>query len=113
MFTTYVSEWLTYILVESSTGTRPSVTGMSNVTRTSAVRWVTTRELPLGCIKAARYTALAPMIRVRETIKMKILDLDILLAASLIIPFLKVNRAIVICLRINIFFVKTIFMSFV
>ena len=41
----------------SSTGTRPSVNILSDVTRTSAVRWVTTREIPLGCIKATWYTA--------------------------------------------------------
>ena len=56
-FTTYVAVWLPDILVESSTGTRPSVTGLSDVTWTPAVRLVTTRELPLGCIKAKRYTA--------------------------------------------------------
>ena len=33
----YVAEWLPDILVESSTGIRPSVTGLSNVTQTSAV----------------------------------------------------------------------------
>ena len=37
MFTTYVAAWMPDILVESSTGNRPSVTGMSGVTRTSAV----------------------------------------------------------------------------
>ena len=68
-FTTYVAAWLPDILVESSTGTRPSVTGLSDINRTSAVKWVTTRELTLGCFKATRYTALAPMIRVREIIK--------------------------------------------
>ena len=51
----YVAAWLSDILVESSTGTRPSVNGLSEFTRTSAVRWVTTREIPLGCFKAARY----------------------------------------------------------
>ena len=39
--------WLPGILVESSTGTRPSVTGLLDVTRMSAVRLVTTRELTL------------------------------------------------------------------
>ena len=53
-----VAGWLTDILVESSTGTRPSVTGLSDVTRMSIVQWVTTREIPLGCIKATRYTAI-------------------------------------------------------
>ena len=56
-FTTYVAAWLTDILVESSTGTRHSVTGLSNVTQTPVVQWVTNRELPLDCIKATRYTA--------------------------------------------------------
>ena len=36
-FTTYVAEWLPDILVESSTATRPSVTGLYDVTQTSAV----------------------------------------------------------------------------
>ena len=31
MFTTHVAAWLLDILVDSSTGTRPSVTGLSNV----------------------------------------------------------------------------------
>ena len=31
-FTTYVAEWLPDILVESSTGTRTRVTGLSEVT---------------------------------------------------------------------------------
>ena len=57
VFTTYVAAWLSDILVESSTGTIPSVTGLSEITRTSAVRWLTTRELPLGCFKDTQYTA--------------------------------------------------------
>ena len=36
--TKYVAAWLPDILVESSTGTRPSVTGLSDVTQTSDVR---------------------------------------------------------------------------
>ena len=56
MFPPYVAPWLPDILVNSSTGTRHSVTGLSDVTPTSAVRWVITRELPLDFIKATRYT---------------------------------------------------------
>ena len=37
-FTMYVVSWLPDILVESSTGARPSVTGLSDVIITSAVR---------------------------------------------------------------------------
>ena len=37
--------------------TIPHVTGLSKVTRMSAMQWVTTRELPLDFIKAVRYTA--------------------------------------------------------
>ena len=48
--------------------TRTRVTVLSDVTKTSAVHLLTTRELPLGCFKAKRYTAIAPMIRVREMI---------------------------------------------
>ena len=59
------------ILVESSTGNKPSVNDLSDVTRMSTVQIVKTRELPLDCIKATQYTALAPMIRVREIIKVK------------------------------------------
>ena len=55
-FTTCVAAWLPDILVESSTGTRPSVASMSDVTRTFAVQLVTTRDLPLYCIKAPLYT---------------------------------------------------------
>ena len=66
MFTTYLATWLPDILVESSTGTRPSVTGLSDVTQTSAVRLVTTRELPLGCIKYTRYTSRTPRDRELE-----------------------------------------------
>ena len=61
--------WLPAILVESSTGTRPSVTGLSDVTRTSDVKCMTTRDIPLGCFKATRYTALVPMFRVRDIIE--------------------------------------------
>ena len=61
MFTAYVAAWLPDILVESSTGKRPSVTSLSEVTRTSAVQWVTTRELLLCCFKATRYTAVMVM----------------------------------------------------
>ena len=57
MFTTYVAAMLPDILVESSTGTRPSVNGMYDVTQTSALRLFITRELPLGCFKATWYTA--------------------------------------------------------
>ena len=60
MFTTYVAAWLPDILVESSTGTRPSVTGLYNVTRTPPVWLLATRELPLGYFKATRYTAGPP-----------------------------------------------------
>ena len=59
-FTTYVVALLPDILVESSAGTRTSVTVMSGGTRTSAVRLLTTRELPLGCFMATRYTAIPP-----------------------------------------------------
>ena len=38
MFTTYVAVLMPDVLVESSTGTRTSVTVLSNVNRTSAVR---------------------------------------------------------------------------
>ena len=55
-FTTYVAAWLSDILVDSSTGTRPNLTFLSEVTRTSAVRLVTTRELTLVCFKATQYT---------------------------------------------------------
>ena len=37
VFTTYVAAWLPDILVESSTGTIPSATGIYDVTQTSAV----------------------------------------------------------------------------
>ena len=57
----YVAAWLPDILVESSTRTGPRVTGLFDVTLTPDVRWVTTRELPLGCIKAKRYTAPTPL----------------------------------------------------
>ena len=70
-FTTYVAACLPDILVESSTETRPSVTGLSGVTLMSVVLRVETRELPLDCIKATRYTSLAPIIRVREIMKVK------------------------------------------
>ena len=66
MFTTYVAVCLTDILVDSPTGTRTSVTVLSDVTQTSAVKRLTTRELPLGCFKDTQYAALALMIRVRE-----------------------------------------------
>ena len=56
-FTTYISEWLPDILAESSTGTRAHVTGLFDVTQTSAVQLVTTKELPLDFIKAKRYTS--------------------------------------------------------
>ena len=46
---------------------------------------MTNRELPLASIKATQYTALAPMIRVQEIIEVNFLDVDILLAASLMI----------------------------
>ena len=36
-----------YIIVDSSTGNRPSVTGLSDVTWTSAVQWLATMELPI------------------------------------------------------------------
>ena len=62
------------------------MTGLSNVTRTYTVQLVTTRELPLDSIKATRYTALTPIIRVREIIKVKCLGVDMLLEASLMIP---------------------------
>ena len=71
MFTKYVAAWLPDILVEISTGTRPSVNCQSDITRTSTVKLLTTIELPLGYIKATLYTTLSPMIRVRETIKVK------------------------------------------
>ena len=48
---------------------------------------MTTREVTLDCIKATRYTALAPMIKVQDIIKVTFLDVDMLLAASLMIPF--------------------------
>ena len=37
-FTMYVAAWLPGILVESSNGTRTCVTGLSDVTQTSAVQ---------------------------------------------------------------------------
>ena len=49
--------WLPDILVESSTGTRTSVTVLSEFTRTYIVRQFPTRELPLGWFKATWYTA--------------------------------------------------------
>ena len=58
--------WLPDILVESSTGDRPSVTGLFSVNRTSAIQLVTTRELPLGCIKYTRYTSRTPRDRELE-----------------------------------------------
>ena len=72
LFTTYVATWLTYIRVESSTGTITSVTGVSNVTRTCAVLLVTTREPPIGCTKGTQYNTLDPMISVREIIKVNV-----------------------------------------
>ena len=66
MFTTYVDVWLPDILVQSSTGTRTSVTVLSVVTKTSSVKLLKTRELTLGCFNATRDTELAPMIRVWE-----------------------------------------------
>ena len=69
MFTMYVAAWLPDILVESSTGTRPSVNCISNDTQTSAVQLVTTREIPLGCFKVTWYNTLTPMIRVWDKIK--------------------------------------------
>ena len=55
-FTMYVAEWLTDILVESSTGTRPSMIGLYDVYRTSSVRWMKNRELTIGCIKVTQKT---------------------------------------------------------
>ena len=69
VFTTYVEEWLPDIMVESSTGTKHSVTGLSDINRTSTVQLVTSRELPLCCSIVTRHTALVSMIRVREIIK--------------------------------------------
>ena len=127
-FTKYVAAWMPYILVESSTGTIPSVTGLFGVTRMSVIQWVTTRALPLCCIKATRYTALAPMIRARDTIKVKFWDVDMLLAASLMITFWKwtvllsflkekqlccENSFYFIRLKRNNCVVKTLFMSIV
>ena len=59
---------------------------MFDVTLTPALQLVTTREIHIDCIKATWYTALAPMIRVQEILKVKFLDVDMLLAASLMIP---------------------------
>ena len=50
--------------------TRPRVTGLSEITQMSAVLALNTRELPLDCIKATGYTALDPIIRVQEIIKL-------------------------------------------
>ena len=88
-FTTYIAVWLQDILVDISNGNRPSVTGLSDFTWTSAVQWVKNKDLHLGCIKSTRYTALAPMIRVWEIIKVEFWDVDMLLAASFLIPFWK------------------------
>ena len=55
-------------MVESSTGTRTSVTALSDVTRTSAIQSFANMELTLGCFKATRYNAITPMITVREMI---------------------------------------------
>ena len=62
----YVAAWMPDILVKSSTGTRPSVTGLSGVTRTSDVLLMETRELPICCIKATQYTEIfhAPLLQV-------------------------------------------------
>ena len=57
MFTAYVAAWLPDMLVESSTGIRTSVNVLFEVTQTSAVQLLTTRELPLRCFKATQYTA--------------------------------------------------------
>ena len=38
VFNTYVAAWLPDILVESLTGTRPSVTGLSDFTQMSVVQ---------------------------------------------------------------------------
>ena len=57
MFTTYAAVCLLDIIVESLTGTRTSVTVLSDITWTSVMKWLTTRELPLGWFKATRYTA--------------------------------------------------------
>ena len=98
-FTTYVAARMPDILVENSNGTRAGVTSLSKITQTSAVLWVTTRELPLVCFKATRYTAFASMIRVRDIIKVNFWDVDMfyskngfilrILVASLMIPFWK------------------------
>ena len=119
----YVAAWLPDILVESSTGTRPSVTGRYDVTRTSVVRWVTTKQLPIGCIKATRYTELSPMIRVQDIIKGELLRCwyvwvkerfySVNIGGIIDDSFLKVKRAIVMCLKRNNCVVKTLFMSFV
>ena len=48
MFTAYAAVWLPDILVDSSTGNRTSVTGLSEVTKSFVIRLFPTRELPLG-----------------------------------------------------------------
>ena len=76
-FITYVAAWLPDILVESSTGTRPSVNGLSDVTWMSAIRWVTNSNLPLVFTNDIRYTEIALIMRVREIIEMNYWDVDI------------------------------------
>ena len=77
--------WLPDILVESSTVTRNSVNVLSDVNQTSAVRWLTTRELPLGCFKDTRYTALPLMIRVREKIIKDVFELLICFSQRMVL----------------------------
>ena len=60
------------ILVGSSTGTRPSVTGLSDITQMSDVQRMKTREIPIGFIKAKRYTAV-------RTIKVLLVEVVILI----------------------------------
>ena len=74
-FTMHVAVWLPDILVESSTGTRTSVTVLSGVTGMSAVQLFPPRYLPLGLFKATRYNALSPMIGVREKILKDIFEM--------------------------------------
>ena len=84
-FTMYVAVWLPDILVESSTGTRNSMTVLYDTTGMSFVQLLTTRELPLGCFKATRYTALLQMIRVREKIIKDIFEMLICFSRRIVL----------------------------
>ena len=82
MFTTYVAEWLPDILVESSTGTRPSMTGLYDVNQTSSVQLVTTRDIPLVCIKATRHISEALVLTGKSRIQSDLWAQAIMLRSS-------------------------------